>query len=75
MLKAVWAFLVAQWLRICLPMQKMWAPSLGQEDPLEKEMATHTSILAWEASWMEEPSGLLIMGSHRVEHNLVTNCQ
>ena len=47
-LRAVWAFLVAQWLRICLPMQKMWAPSLGQEDPLEKEMASHTSIPAWE---------------------------
>ena len=52
-------------------MQKMWAPSLGQEDPLEKEMATHTSIPAWEISWMEEPGGLQIMGSHRVEHNLV----
>ena len=52
-------------------MQKMWAPSLGQEDPLEKEMATHTSIPAWEISWMEEPGGLQIMGSHRVELNLV----
>ena len=44
---------------------------LGQEDPLEKEMATHTSIPAWEISWMEEPGGLQIMGSHRVELNLV----
>ena len=37
--------------------------TLGQEDPLEKEMATHSSILAWEIPWTEEPSGLLSMGS------------
>ena len=39
-------------------MQEMWVLSLGQEDPLEKEMATHSSILAWEIPWMEEPGGL-----------------
>ena len=39
-----------------------WVQSLGQEDPLEKEMATHTSILAWEISWTEEPGGLQSMG-------------
>ena len=39
---------MAQWLKICLPMQEMWVPSLGREDPLEEEMATHSSILAWE---------------------------
>ena len=40
----------------------MWVPSLGQEDPLEEEMATHSSILAWKISWTEEPGGLQSMG-------------
>ena len=44
--------------RICLPMQRTQVLSLGQEDPLEKEMATHSSILAWEIPWMEELGGL-----------------
>ena len=43
------------------PMQEMWVCSLGQEDPLEKERATRSSILAWEIPWMEEPSGLQSM--------------
>ena len=43
-----------------------WFPSLGQEDPLEKEMATHSSILAWRISWTEEPGGLQSMGLQRV---------
>ena len=44
----------------CLPaMWEIWVQSLGQEDPLEKEMATHSSVLAWEISWTEEPDGLL----------------
>ena len=47
----------------------MWARSLGQEDPLEKGMATHSSILAWEISWMEEPAGLQSMGSQRAGHS------
>jgi len=37
----------------------MWVPSLGQEDPLEKEITTHSSILSWEIPWTEEPSGLV----------------
>ena len=41
----------------------MWVPSLDQEDPLEKEMATHSSILAWRIPWTEEPGGLQSMGS------------
>ena len=45
---------------------------LSQEDPLEKEMATHSSILAWEIPWTEEPSGLESMGSQRVRNDLVT---
>ena len=59
------ASLVAQWERICLPMQEMWVPSLVREDPLEKEIATHSSILAWGIPWTEEP-GIT------VRHDLVT---
>ena len=44
----------------------MWVRSLGQEDSLEKEMATHSSILAWTIPWTEEPGGLQPMGSQRV---------
>ena len=56
-------------------MQEMQIRSLGWEDPLEKEMATHTSILAWEIPWKEEPSGLLSMGWQRVRHDLATKQQ
>ena len=44
-------------------MQEMWVPSLGQDDALEKRMATDSSILAWETPWTEEPGGLSSMGS------------
>ena len=47
----------------------MWVQSLDREDPLEEEMATHSSILAWEIPWTEEPGGLQSMGSKRVRHN------
>ena len=50
-------------------MQEIWLKSLGQEDLLEKEMATHSNILAWKIPWMEEPSGLQSMGLQRVAHN------
>ena len=56
-------------------MQEMWVQSLGREDPLEKEMATHFSILAWEIPWTEEPGGLQFMGSQRVGHDLETKQQ
>ena len=59
------ASLVAQWFRINLQMQGTWVSSLGQEDPLEKEMATHSSILAWEIPWTEEPGRLQSMGSQK----------
>ena len=49
--------------------------SLGQEDPLEQEMATHPSILAWRIPWTEEPGGLQSMESQRVRHDLVTGQQ
>ena len=55
-------------------MQDMWVQSLGQEDALEEEMATHSS-LASEIPWTEESGRLLSMGSHRVGHNLVTKNQ
>ena len=63
------ASLVAQWEGIHLPMQKMQVPSLGQEDPLEKEMATHSSILARIIPWIEGPGGLQSMGSQRAGHS------
>ena len=46
-----------------------WVRSLGQEDPLEGSMATHSSILAWRIPWTEEPGGLWYTGSHRVGHD------
>ena len=52
--------------------QETQVQSLGWEDPLEKEMETHSSILAWEIPWTEEPGGLQSTGSQRVRHNLVT---
>ena len=51
-------------------MRETQVQSLGQEDPLEKEMVTHSTILAWRIPWTEEPGGLLSMGSQRVEHDL-----
>ena len=50
-------------------MQETWIQSLGQEDLLEKEMATHSSILAWKIPWMEKPGRLQPMGSQRVGHD------
>ena len=67
-----WGSLVAQWERIWLPMQETWVQFLGWEDPLEKEMATHSSILAWKIPGREEPGGLQSMGSQRVRHSSVT---
>ena len=60
------ASLVAQRLKRLPTMQETWVRSLGQEDPLEKEMATHSSILAWRIPWTEEPGGLESTGSQRV---------
>ena len=51
---------------------EMWVRSLGQEDPLEKEMATHSSILAWRIPWTEEPGGLQSTGSQRLGQDLGT---
>ena len=65
---------VAQWQRICLPKQETWVQSLGGEDPLEEEMATHSRILAWEIPRTEERGGLQFMGCEELdttEHNLL----
>ena len=54
----------------CLPaMREIWVQSLGQEDPLEKEMAPHSSTLAWKIPWTEEPGRLQSMGSQKVGHD------
>ena len=58
----------------CLPaMRETQVQSLGWEDPLEKEMATHSSTLAWETPWMEEPGRLQSMGLQRAEHDWATS--
>ena len=64
---------MAQRLRHLPGMRESRVRSLGWEDPLEKEMATHSSILAWRIVWTEEPGGLQSMGSQRVGHNQVTS--
>ena len=61
--------LVVQWLKRHLTMQETWVQSLGQEDPLERGMANHSSILVWRIPWTEEPSGLQVMGSQTVRHD------
>ena len=65
----MWASLVAQSVKNLPAVQETRVRSLGWEVPLEKEMATHSSILAWKISWTEEPGGLQSMGSQRVGHN------
>ena len=57
---------MAQTLKNLPSMQEAWVSSVGQEDPLEKGLATHSSILAKRITWTEEPGGLEYMGSHRV---------
>ena len=63
------ASLVAQQVKNPHAMQETRVQSLGQEDPLEKAMATHYSILAWRIPWTEESGGLQFIGSQRVRHN------
>ena len=63
-----WSFPGAQIVKNLPAVQEMWVPSLGWRDPLEKEMATHPSILAWRIPWTEEPGRLQSMGLQRVRH-------
>ena len=79
-----WASLVAQTVKNLPVMQETWVQSLVWEDPLEEKMASHSSILAWEIPWTEEPGGLQSMGSQKSQIQLsdfhfgctilVTNC-
>ena len=64
---------VAQMVKNLPAVQETWVPSLGWKDPLEKGMATHSSILAWKIPWTEEPNGLQSMGSQRVIHDWANN--
>ena len=64
-----WASLLAQRLKHLPAMRETWVPSLGWEDPLEKEMAIHSSIFAWTIPWREEPGRLQSMRSQRVGHD------
>ena len=64
--------LVAQTVKRLSTVRETWVWFLGREDPLEKEMATHSSILAWRTPWTEEPGGLQSMGSQRVGHDWAT---
>ena len=65
--------LLAQMVKSLPAMRDTWVRSLDQEDPLEKEMATHSSILAWKIPWTEEPGGLQSIGSQRVGHDWATS--
>ena len=67
------AFLVAQMVKHLPTMQEICVRSLGQEDPLEKEMATHSSTLAWKIPWTKEPGRLQSLESQRVGHDSVTS--
>ena len=60
---------MAQTVKHLPTMRETWVQSLGREDLLEKEMATHSSLLAWKIPWMEEPGRLQFIGSQRVGHN------
>ena len=66
---------MAQWQRILLPMRETWVRLLSWEDTQEKEMTTHSCILAWEIPWMEEPGRLQLKGSQRAGHDLATEQQ
>ena len=69
------ASLVAQRLKHLPATRETWVQSLGREDPVEKEMATYSSILAWKMPWMEKPGGLQSLRPQRVRHELVTTQQ
>ena len=61
--------MVAQAVKYPPAMQETWVQSLGWEDPLEKEMVTHSRILAWRIPWTEEPGGLQSIGSQRIRYD------
>ena len=65
----IYYILVAQTVKQLSTMRETWVRSLGREDPLEKEMASHSSTIAWKIPWTEEPGRLQSMGSQRVGHD------
>ena len=69
----LWASLVAQRVKYLPAIQETWVRTLGQEDPLEKEMATHSSTLAWKIQWTEKPGRQQTMGSQRIGHDWATS--
>ena len=69
------ASLVAQMVKNLPAVQETWVQSLGWEDPLEKEKATHSTILAWEIPWTEEPNQLQFVGWQRVRQEFMTKQQ
>ena len=71
--RLMWVSLVTQTVKNLPAMRETWVQSLGREDPLEKRMAMHSSILAWRIPWTEEPGRLHSIGFQRVGHNWVTN--
>ena len=73
MLFSLWASLMAQMVKNLPGMQEIWTRSLGQEDFLEKGMASHSSNFAWRIPWTEEPGRLQSMELQRVRHNWMTN--
>ena len=70
--KTLYIYMVAQMVKNLPEMEDTWVQLLGWEDPLEKEMATHSIILAWKIPWTEEPGGLQPMGLQRVRHDRAT---
>ena len=66
-IQEVLSSLIAQSVKNLPAMRETWVRFLGQEDPLEKEMTTHSKILAWEIPWIEEPGGLQSMGSQELD--------
>ena len=70
----MWASLVAQTVKSLPAMQETRVQFLGREDPLEKEMAIHSSTLAWKIPWTEEPERLQSMGSQTVRHDCICVC-
>ena len=75
MINLIWGFPGGSVVKNLPAIQESRVQSLGQEDPLEKEMATHSSILAWEIPWTEKPGGPQSMGSQRGQHDLVAKQQ
>ena len=69
LLQVSWTSLVAQTVKHLSTMWETWVRSLGREDPLGKEMAIHSSTIAWKIPWTEEPGRLQSMGSQRVGHD------